>query len=57
MNIIKLIIVIVFLYSVNLVSSQTITIKGHISDKHGSNLCFVNAYLLKQTTIGTVSDL
>lgn len=57
MNTIKLIIAIVFLHSVNLVYSQTITIKGHISDKQGSNLCFVNAYLLKQNTIGSVSDI
>jgi hypothetical protein len=57
MNIIKPVILIVFLHSVNLVSSQTIIIKGHISDKHGSNLCFVNAYLLKQNRIGSVSDL
>jgi hypothetical protein len=57
MNTIKLIIAIVFLHSVNIVYSQSITIKGHISDKQGSNLCFVNAYLLKQNTIGSVSDL
>jgi hypothetical protein len=57
MNIIKLIITIVFLHSVNIVYSQKITIKGHISDKQGSNLCFVNAYLLKQNTIGSVSEI
>jgi hypothetical protein len=57
MNTIKLIITIVFLNSVNIVYSQPITIKGHIADKHGSSLCFVNAYLLKQNTIGSVSDL
>jgi len=54
---IKLINVIVFLYSVNIVYSQTIIIKGHISDKQGSNLCFVNAYLLKHNKIGSVSDI
>jgi hypothetical protein len=57
MNTIKLILAVVLLHSVNIVYSQTITIKGHISDKQGSNLCFVNAYLLKQNTIGSVSDL
>jgi hypothetical protein len=57
MNLLKLIIAIVFLHSVNIVYSQTVTIKGHISDKQGNNLFAVNAYLLKQNTVGTVSDL
>ena len=56
MNLLKLIIAIVSLHSVNMVYSQTITIRGHISDKQGNNLFAVNAYLLKQNTVGTVSD-
>jgi hypothetical protein len=57
MNLLKLVVVIVSLLSVNIVYSQTITIKGHVSDKQGNNLFAVNAYLLNQNTVGTVSDL
>jgi len=53
----RLINTIVLLLYVNIVSSQSITIRGHVSDKQGNNLCFVNAYLQKQNTTGTVSDL
>ena len=57
MNLIKHSIAIVLLYWANIVYSQTVTIKGHISDKQGNNLFAVNAYLLKQNTVGTVSDI
>jgi hypothetical protein len=57
MKTIKLIIVIVFLSSVITAYSQTINIKGHISDRQGGDLGFVNAYLQKQTTTGTLSDV
>lgn len=57
MNYLKLIIAIVLLHSVNIVYPQEIIIKGHISDKQGTNLFAVNAYLLKHNTIGTVSDI
>ncbi|MCX6238376.1 MAG: carboxypeptidase-like regulatory domain-containing protein [Bacteroidia bacterium] len=57
MNLIKHSITIVLLHWVNLVYSQTVTIIGHISDKQGNNLFAVNAYLLKQSTVGTVSDI
>jgi hypothetical protein len=57
MKTIKLLIVIVFLCSMITTYSQTINIKGHISDRQGNNLGFVNAYLQKQTTTGTLSDV
>jgi hypothetical protein len=57
MKLFILIVAILFLHSANIVYSQTITIKGHISDKQGSNLFAVNVFLLKQTAIGSVSDI
>jgi hypothetical protein len=57
MNLLKLIIAVIFLQSLNIANSQPITITGHVSDEQGNNLFAVNVYLLKQNTIGTVSDL
>lgn len=57
MKLLIFIFVVVFLLSAKTVCSQTLTIKGHVSDKQGNNLFAVNAYLLKQNTVGTVTDL
>ena len=57
MKTIKLIITVLFLLSVNIVSSQSLTIRGHVSDKQGNNLFAVNIFLLKQHKIGSVADL
>jgi hypothetical protein len=57
MKTIILLIVIVFLNSLITAYSQTIIIKGHISDVQGGNLGFVNTYLQKQITTGTLSDV
>ncbi len=54
---ILLLLVIVFLNSLIATYSQTIIIKGHISDMQGGNLGFANTYLQKQITIGTLSDV
>jgi hypothetical protein len=40
---------------VDIVFSQTAAIRGHVSDKQGNNLFAVNVFLLKQSTIGTIS--
>ncbi|RPH32967.1 MAG: hypothetical protein EHM93_07245 [Bacteroidales bacterium] len=56
MNLIKSIIAIACLFSVNHVFSQTVYVNGHITDMHGNNLFAVNIYLQKQTNIGTTSD-
>src|SRR5512133_3969121 len=57
MKTIKLIITIILLHSVTLVNSQPLVIRGHVSDKQGNNLFAVNVFLLRQNTIGSVSDL
>ena len=57
MNLRILIITIVLVHSVNVVFSQTSLIRGHVSDKQGSNLFAVNVFLLKQSTTGTISDM
>ena len=57
MNILKLIITAVLLLLANINYSQTIDIRGHISDKQKNNLFAVNIFLLKQNTVGTLSDI
>jgi|WetSurMetagenome_2_1015567.scaffolds.fasta_scaffold02707_7 hypothetical protein len=57
MNTIKLILTIILLHSVNLIYSQPLVIRGHVSDKQRNNLFAVNVFLLKQNTIGSVSDM
>jgi hypothetical protein len=57
MKTIKLIITIILFHSVTLVNAQPLVIRGHISDKQGNNLFAVNVFLLRQNTIGSVSDL
>jgi hypothetical protein len=57
MKTIKLILTIILLHCVNLVYSQPLVLRGHVSDKQRNNLFAVNVFLLKQNTIGAVSDM
>jgi hypothetical protein len=57
MNTIKVIITVIFLLSLDRVYSQTITVTGHVSDKQKQNLFAVNVFLLKQNTVGTISEI
>jgi len=57
MRTIKFIITIVLLHLVNINYSQSFDIRGHISDKQGNSLFAVNVFLLKQNSVGSVSDM
>jgi hypothetical protein len=57
MKLIKLVFMMIFLLITKITYPQTIIIQGQVSDRQGSNLVAVNAYLLHQNMIGTVTDL
>ena len=57
MTLLKIIVSLVFLHILNIVNSQTIILKGHVSDMQGNNLFAVNIYLQCQNAVGTVTDL